>query len=281
MVQRVRLRHLFVLTTAAFLLSAASETLPAQMIVAHRGASAVAPENTLAAFQLAWTLGADMIEGDFYLTSDERIVTIHDDNTKRTAGEDHKVAQSTLKQLRQLDVGAWKSPKFRGQHIPTIEEVLSIVPDGKKILIEIKCGPEIVPQLKKVLADASLEPEQTIVIAFNEAVVIAVKKQIPNIKVYWLVGYKQDKVTRRWSPSLSEVLAALQRTGADGLDTQANQAVVNEKFARAIRDAGYELHTWTVDDPKVARYFQQLGVDSITTNHPKLIRSQLAVPATR
>ncbi len=269
------------LIVAAALLIVSIESLSAQMIVAHRGASAAAPENTLASFKLAWELGADAIEGDFYLTADGQIVTIHDDNTKRTAGKDLKVAHSTLKELKRLDVGAWKSPKFRGERIPTIEEVLAVVPEGKKILIEIKCGPEIVSRLKKALDQTSLEPAQTIVIAFDEAVVRAVKRQIPTIKVYWLVGYRQNKVTRRWKPTIKEVLAALQRTGADGLDTQANQTIVNAEFVRAIRDAGYELHTWTIDDPKVARHFQHLGIDSITTNRPKLIQTQLTAPVTQ
>ena len=143
----------------------------AQEIVAHRGASDAAPENTLAAFRLAWKLGADLIEGDFYLTTDGHIVTIHDKTTKRTAGKDLPVAQSTLAELRQLDVGVWKAPQYRGQRIPTLAEVLAVVPPGKKILIEIKCGPEIVPQLKTELAQSSLKPAQTIVIAFDESVV--------------------------------------------------------------------------------------------------------------
>jgi len=279
MIQRLRLLRLFALSATMFLWGAGSPSASAQMIVAHRGASDAAPENTLAAFQLAWKLGADAIEGDFYLTTDQQIVTIHDSNTKKTAGVDLRVASCTLQQLRQLDVGSWKSPRFRGQRIPTIEEVLAVVPQGKKILIEIKCGPEIVPKLKDALANSSLSPAQTIVIAFQESVVSAVKQQIPNVKVYWLTSYKEDKKTHVWSPQLAEVLAALKRTGADGLDTQANQEIVDAKFIRAVRDAGYEVHTWTIDDPKVAQHFQRLGVDSITTNRPRLIRNQLEAPA--
>ena len=77
-------------------------------IVAHRGASLDAPENTLAAFRLAWSQGADAIEGDFRLTKDGRIACLHDDTTQRTAGLDLTVADSTLAELRELDVGSWK-----------------------------------------------------------------------------------------------------------------------------------------------------------------------------
>src|SRR5689334_354029 len=110
----------------------------AQLVVAHRGASHEAPENTLAAFRLAWEQGADAIEGDFYLTRDREIVCIHDDNTKRTSGEDLSVAASTLAQLRRLDVGRWKDPKWKGERIPTLTEVLATIPAGKRIFIEIK-----------------------------------------------------------------------------------------------------------------------------------------------
>lgn len=252
-----------------------TQVASAQSIVAHRGASAAAPENTMAAFQLAWEQGADLIEGDFYLTADGHIVTMHDKTTQRTAGVDLAVAQSTLAELRKLDVGAWKGPQYRGERIPTLAEVLAVVPAGKKILIEIKCGPEIVPKLKEELAKSPLQPAQTTVIAFDESVVRAVKDQIPQIKAYWLTSFKQDKQSKKWSPTLATVLATLKRCGADGLDTQANTTIVNAKFVKALRDGGYEFHVWTVDEPDVARHFQQLGVDSITTNLPAKIRSSL------
>ncbi|HID21828.1 MAG TPA: glycerophosphodiester phosphodiesterase, partial [Planctomycetaceae bacterium] len=249
--------------------------LVAQEIIAHRGASYDAPENTLAAFQLAWTRGADGIEGDFYLTRDGHIVCIHDKDTERTAGVKLVVKDSTLAELQRLDVGAWKAEQYRGQRIPTLKQVLAIVPHDKKIFIEVKCGPEILPQLEQVLRASQLRPEQTIVISFDERVIAETRKRIPSIKVYWVVGYKRDKQTGRWSPSLEQVLATLRRTRAHGLDTQANPEVVNERFVRALRQGGFEFHTWTIDDASTARRFQALGVDSITTNRPGWLRKQL------
>lgn len=271
----LRLLHLSRLMVMAILLSLPYQTARSQMIVAHRGASHLAPENTLAAFNLAWEQGADAIEGDFYLTADEHIVAIHDDNTNRTADAELQVADSTLAQLRGLDVGRWKSPRYGGQRIPTLQEVLSTVPDNKKLFIEIKCGPEIVPHLKRVLSNTTLKPSQTIVISFEESVVSAVKRKIPHVKAFWLTGYKKDKSTGKSSPRLDEILAVLRRTGADGLDTQANRSVVDADFIQAIRKHGHELHTWTVNDPQLARYYQRLGVDSITTDRPLYIRRRL------
>ena len=147
----------------------------AQFIVAHRGASYDAPENTLAAFRLAWEQGADAIEGDFYLTADGQIVCIHDKTTKRVAPGQPEltVAKSTLQELRQLDVGRWKADKFAEERIPTLKEVLAIVPRQKRIFVEIKCGPEIVPILQQQLSDSDLKPEQIVMTrGADEAIVL-------------------------------------------------------------------------------------------------------------
>ena len=247
------------------------------MIVAHRGASEEAPENTLAAFRLAWERGADAIEGDFYLTSDGHIVAMHDETTKRTAGGvELRVASSTLAQLQALDVGAWKADRYRGERIPTLDQVLAIVPPGKKIFIEIKCGPEIVSKLRAVLHAASRPLEQVVVISFHESVIMEAKRQIPQIKACWLVGYKQDEVTKVWSPPTADVLSTLQRIGADGLDTEGNRHVVDQALVQLLRARGKEIHVWTIDQPADARHFQELGVDSITTNRPAEIRAAMA-----
>ena len=102
-------------------------------IVAHRGASADAPENTLAAIQLAWQQGADAAEIDVRLTVDGQLVAIHDETTLRTGSTDWKVKDHTLAELKTLDVGLWKSQQFVGEQIPTLAEVLDIVPPGKRL----------------------------------------------------------------------------------------------------------------------------------------------------
>ena len=245
-------------------------------IVAHRGASRDAPENTIAAFELAWRQGADAIEGDFHLTKDRRIVCIHDSTTKRTAGTNLRVAASTLDELRKLDVGKWRGAKWAGQRIATLEEVLALVPAGKRILIEIKCGPEIVAVLKKVLESSRLTPQQTAVISFNAKVIAEARKQLPKHKAFWLTGLRKDKKTGRGAPSLKKVLSTLKETQADGLGCQAVPAAVDRSFMSALRSRGLELHVWTVDDLKTAVYFRELGVDSITTNRPGWLRKQMA-----
>lgn len=265
--------------TMGMLSALTGEQAVAQMIVAHRGASHDAPENTLAAFRLAWEQGADAIEGDFYLTADEQIVCSHDARTKRTSGVDLEIPKTTLAELQKLDMGAWKNEKWRGERMPTLKEVLTIVPAGKRILIEIKCGPEIVPFLKTELAHCSLKPEQTVVICFNDRVISEVRRQIPGIKAYWLVGYKKDKETGEVKPRLTDVLAKVKAIQAHGLDTQAEKSVVTAEFVRQLRDLHLECHAWTINDVELAKYFQKLGFDSLTTDRPAFLREQLQLPS--
>ena len=264
--------------SASFAASMAS----AQNIVAHRGASYDAPENTVAAMELAFEQGADGVEADFYLTSDGQIICCHDADTKRTAGVKHVIVETPLAELRKLDVGAWKNEKYRGEKMPTFAEIAETIPAGKKFIIELKVGPEIVAPLKKELAKTDLEDEQILIICFNEKTVAECKKLLPNLKCHWLTGYKKDEKTGEFKPSLAEVVATLERSHADGLGTQGEMKHVDAEFLEDLCEEGHcEFHVWTIDDPKVAQYYQKLKPWGITTNRPGFIREQLKLePAT-
>ena len=260
-----------------FMCAAGSSTF-GQLIIAHRGASHDAPENTLAAFRLAVEQGADGFEADFYLTAGGQVVALHDKDTQRVAGEKLSVTEAPFERLRALDVGGWKGAKWKGEQMPTMEEVLAVVPDGKQIFIELKSGAEIVEPMAKILHASSLAPEQITIISFHEDAVAASKKRLPHLKACWLCGFKKKKGEKA-PPTVDEVIATLERIGADALDAQAVPKRVNAAFIERLREAGYdELHVWTVDDPKVARFYQELGVASITTNRPAWLREQLATP---
>jgi glycerophosphoryl diester phosphodiesterase len=251
--------------------------LMGQEIVAHRGASFDAPENTLSAFRLAWQQQADAVEGDFYLTADGEIVCIHDKDTERTApGQEVRVvSESTLAELKRLDVGSWKGKQFEGERIPTIQEVLKEIPQGKKILIEIKCGSEIVPKLKQHLSESGLLDEQVLIICFQADVIRAVRESMPQYKTNWLTSYRKNKDTNNWEPNLETVLFQLGKCGATGLGTQGRREVVDREFFQQVTKAGFEAHVWTVNEPKDAEYYSSLEFDSITTDRPALIRQSL------
>ena len=144
------------------------------MVVAHRGASGEAPENTIPAFNLAWKQGADAIEGDFHLTKDGQVVCIHDANTKKVAGKNLVVKNTTLAELKKLDVGIKKGAAFEGTSIPTIGEVFETIPAKKKIYIEIKCGLEIISPLLREVSKSRLEKEQVVFICFDAKIIVIV-----------------------------------------------------------------------------------------------------------
>jgi glycerophosphoryl diester phosphodiesterase len=245
---------------------------PDTIIVAHRGASWYAPENTLPAFMLAWEQGADAIEGDFYITADGEIVCIHDPLTGRVAGPDLVVAESTLEQLRELDVGSWKNAEYAGTRIPVISEVFQIVPEGKKIFVEIKTGPEILPALYREVEQSNLSDDQIIIISFNSEVIRQVKTHRPVHQAYWLSGFREDEYGNI-SPDLDMILETLAHTGADGFSS--NHRLVTREIIEGVMEAGYEYHVWTVNDAIIAQKFREYGARSITTDRPGYIRENL------
>ncbi|MFT5632377.1 MAG: glycerophosphoryl diester phosphodiesterase [Rubritalea sp.] len=254
------------------LVTSASLLAGEPLIVAHRGASGQAPENTLPAFQLAWEQRADVIEGDFQLTKDGHIVCVHDRDTKRVSGEKMVVKDSTLAELQRLDVGSFKAAEFKGTRIPTIAEVLASIPEGKKIFIEVKSGREIVPQLLKDIKKSKLSNDQLVIICFDSDVLLEIRSRVPELKVSWLVNFKKDK-EGNISPDMGVAFKILEVLKADGIST--SKRFVGEEFIKRAQSLGYEHHIWTIDDIPTARQYRQWGSQSITTNFPAKMREAM------
>lgn len=238
------------------------------LFIAHRGASHDAPENTLTAFKLAWEQGADGIEGDFRLTADEQIVCLHDPGTGRLSDRNLIVAESTLAELKQLDMGSWKGPQWAGERIPTLAEVLALVPAGKRIYIEIKSGLAIIDPLEKVLLESGLRPEQIVLISFVGNVISSAKKRMPQFKAHLLSVFPEKQTSAAGAVGLIQRVKTL---AADGVDVGVHPGL-DRPFVQALHQAGLEFHVWTVDDPVVARRLEEAGVDSITTNQVSAVR---------
>lgn len=259
--------------TIAGALLAAALRLAAVEIVAHRGASHDAPENTLAAMKLAWTQRADGIETDLHLSRDGHIVVLHDADTLRVSGISNRVAQSTWAELKDLDVGRWKGPAWAGEKIPTLDAILATIPDDKFILIEIKVRAEILPALEKALRASGKKPAQLRLITFNYETARVAKERFPAHEVYWLASYKKDAATGRF-PELDALIAQARAARLDGLDLD-YKFPIDGAFVKKVHDAGLKLHVWTVDDPQTARTLRDAGVDGITTNRPEFLRQML------
>src|SRR5699024_1189756 len=119
-------------------------------IIAHRGDSHSKPENTMAAVHSAWQKEANAVEIDVYLTTDKKIVAIHDKTTKRTGDKNLSVTKSSAQELRTVDVGSFKGEDFAGEKIPFLKEIVESVPSNKRLFIEIKDSERIVPYVKDI-----------------------------------------------------------------------------------------------------------------------------------
>lgn len=247
-------------------------------IVAHRGASYEAPENTLASIALGWKQRADAVEMDIRLTRDGAIVLLHDDTFERTTGHPGTPEALDLAEIRRLDAGSWKAPAYAGEKVPTLIEVLTAMPAGKGMLIELKAGVKIVPVLQRALAAGPVPLENVIVIAFDYETLRAAKAAMPRARALHLAGGRTESGPKSLA-DLDVLIAAAQRARFDGLDLGADWPI-DEAFARRVHDAGLSLHVWTVNAGDHARRLAAAGVDGITTDRPGWIRECLEATET-
>jgi glycerophosphoryl diester phosphodiesterase len=242
-------------------------------IIGHRGAGYDAPENTLSSFELAFQQGADGVELDIHLTKDGRVVAIHDASLSRTGRVPHKVAEHSFEELREFNVGSWGRWKRKGhkERIPALEEVVALIPEGKRLVMEIKCGPEVLPSLGAVLRASRQPAEQTVIIGFAYETMRLAKAALPERMVLWLAKRHDQSIKY---PPLARLIRAVQAAHLDGLDLEAGFPI-NQDFVEQVHQTGLKLYTWTVDKPVLARKLAAAGVDAITTNRPGWLRAQL------
>lgn len=245
-----------------------------QEIIAHRGASFDAPENTLESFQLGLDQGADAIECDVRLARDGELVVIHDPTVQRVAKVKRAVADLSVAELQALDAGSWKSVKWNGARIPTLAAVLDVVPAGRRILIEVKVGLAALPRLKEVLAATALPHSQMVVMEFDLETVIAMRGTFPDLEVLWLNDFPVLSPPWKKRQALNENIEIATRHGLDGVNIQN----IEQLDAEAIADCnaqGLNCYCWTVDEPaRAARLFKS-GINGIATNRPGWMREQL------
>ena len=240
-------------------------------LIAHRGESNDAPENTLPAYKMAVERGFGF-ECDVYLSKDGRVFTFHDRDLKRTTAcaNTNKCADVTWDEISKLDVGGWgkwKGSKYSPTRPALLEEVLALARDGRYIYVEVKPGPEIVPYIKKVFAkQRRATPKNTLFISFEKATCKALKEQMPKYKVYWITSSKHWETPGYPPVTAKDVIAAMRETGADGVDCHFDPTVVTKEMVAEVRKAGYEFHVWTVDRLEDTEEAFRRGVMTVTTN---------------
>lgn len=268
--RRSWMRYLFSLSIVL-----TSYALSAAEIIAHRGASHEAPENTLSAMRLGWQQ-ADACELDIRLTKDGQIVLLHDADLKRTTGLKDLITQRTVAELVTLDAGSWKDKRFAGERIPILADVLAAMPAGKRLLVEIKCGSEVLPELERVINSSGKKSEQLAIIGFSFDTMKLAKERFPNLQVLWVVGNSDGK-NGKPAPTLEQLTEKAKAAGFDGLDLEYKFPLTADSVAR-IKAAGLKVYVWTVNDPAVGQRLVAAGVDGVTTDKPQLMAEKLARP---
>jgi glycerophosphoryl diester phosphodiesterase len=237
------------------------------LVIAHRGASAYAPENTLAAFHLAFEMGADGIELDVELTKDGVPVVFHFDPNQQTHGR-RTLQDLTLAQVKQLDAGAWFDAKYRGEKIPTLEQVLAAVGARGLIVIEIKWSAvalgndDLERATARVIAQA-VNAHHIVISSFHPIALYRMRQLAPHLPraLIYQTEIMPALLNGPW-------FRALVQPRALHFDCQ----MLDEKRAAWARRAQYEIVAWHTEEPAEIKRLITLGVDGIMSNAPDVLR---------
>ncbi len=242
-------------------------------VIAHRGASGVAPENTLAAFRRAAEMGAGFIETDLRFSRDARLVAMHDDTLDRTTNGKGPVAAKTLEELRKLDAGSWfrgqppdgAAGRFAGERIPTAEEVLAL---GRErdlgLYLEIKApGASGAEHAVVGAVRTANEVGRTVVLSFDAGVIDRVRRYEPLLMTGLL-----------YSERLPDAVKRAVDVGARQLLPRADR--ITPELVAEAHENDLKVAAWTVNDPSQMKRLMVEGVDGIITNYPEELVALLA-----
>lgn len=241
------------------------------LIIGHRGASAYAPENTIAAFKLAVAQKADLVEDDFHVTKDGKLIAIHDGTLDRTTNACDKwdgkrilVKSKTLAELRRLDAGSWKDAKFAGERLPTNNEAALEILKGSVPLLERKSGsPE---QTVAELKDIGVL-DKVVVQAFDWGYLRTLHLLEPKV-VLGALGHGEITPAK---------IKVMKRAGASVVGW--DHGHLTAESIKAIQQAGMRVWAYTVDDPDEMQRLVRAGINGIISNKPDLARKTVEAMA--
>jgi len=232
-------------------------------IVAHRGASEHAPENTLAAISKAAELGARAVEIDVTVSADGIPVLMHDDVLNRCTDGTGPVILKTLTELQELDAGSWFSPEFAGERIPTLQQALDLAADcGLTVNLELKPtlgweGPTV-QAVVEMLRNFGRSDLALLVSSFNGLALERFAAQMPGVDLGWLT----EAVPQDWRDHMM-------RFGSVSLHCY--EPFVTPQLVRDVHADGYRLHVYTVNEPAKAKQLFSWGVDAVFTDRPDVL----------
>jgi glycerophosphoryl diester phosphodiesterase len=226
-------------------------------VIAHRGASAEAPENTLAAFRLGIEQKADFIELDVQESADGEVVVVHDSDLMKLGGPPRKIWEMTAAELRAVDIGSRIDPKYAGEGVPTLADVLALAKGRIGVIVELKSYGHNDRLEEKVVAlvEAAGMEKACQFMSLDHAMVAKMNRLRPE----WRVGLLAAK-------TLGDILTV----PSDFLAVEAGMA--NARFVRRVHRAGRDIYVWTVNDPASILLTMSVGVDGLISDRPALAR---------
>ena len=240
-------------------------------VIAHRGFSSKAPENTMAALKKAFDSGISHIEIDVQLSKDGEVVLLHDSSLDRTTNGYGKVAYKTLKELKELDAGSWFSSKFKGEKIPTLKEALEWLPqEGPTLIIEVKSTKGTFGIESKIanLIQESGKSDQVWLKSFDKSVLRKFEKLTPAIpKVFVFVAHTETLgITLGTSLDWSDLFKELKSINVAYL--QPHSFFLTRSLSRKLKGQGFKLIAWGVNSKRRLNQMVEREVDLIETDYP-------------
>lgn len=227
--------------------------------IGHRGVRGLAPENTKASFEKALESDLDMVELDLQLTKDKEVVVIHDYDLERIAGVKAKVAELTLAELREFDLGSYFADDLAKQEIMRLQEVINLVRGDLKLNIELKMIPEaaelLVDKVQRILRREDFIA-QTIISSFNHCYL---KEFGPEFKTAILINSHPV-----------EPVAMIESANADGIHP--NYKLLTASLLEKVKQVGYFVNVWTVNKREEINKLKKLGVDGVVTDDPLVFK---------
>ncbi|HHY19528.1 MAG TPA: glycerophosphodiester phosphodiesterase [Firmicutes bacterium] len=224
-------------------------------IIAHRGNSSEAPENTLAAVRSALALNCDAIEIDLHLSKDNELIVMHDSLVDRTTDGEGAIKEMSLEEIKKLDAGSWKGKAYKGEPVPTFREVLQEVKGKSRLVVELK-----VEGAEEKVVDALKEADMlddVVVISFIPkalATLAEIEPDLPRAVLTAVSSYEEYvKVAREAKTKMLDLYAVN----------------LSREVAEKLLDRGYVLWAWTIDEEEHMKKVVDLGVTGITTNRPQ------------
>ena len=259
---------LFIILTLSCVKKGADDLKP--MVIAHRGGSKLAPENTLSAFKNALKLGVDMVDIDVHLSKDGELIVMHDFSIEKTTDGVGEIKNLTLEELKKADAGSWFDSRFTNERIPTLGETLALINSDKILFIEVKGGNSVYPGIEEKVVDEIKKYKAlkwVIVKSFDLNSILRIKKLYPELSTFYLSGnnFEKDYISIQNNSSEAKEI----KRNFDGIAMHFSK--LDAEKVETIKNYGLKVFTYTVNEKNDLQKVISLKVDGIVTDAPDIL----------